>query len=470
MQNLLAFIFLLICSSTFAQNKLSLQKCFEIAEANNVNIQQLKLGESFSQLDLKQSKNNLLPNINGNSNYSFNLGRTLDPTSYNLVSQSVNTISMGLNANVDLFSGFTKWNAIKSNELAINVSELETQTFRNTLHLTIFSAYLEILKAQEQINVLSEQEKITNEQYDRTKKLIDAGMLPKGDILDIEAQQAQNAVQRVNAENLVRLSLLNLQQSMNYYEDFTIVSPSINENAGTEVLAQSPQAIYTKALTNRPEIEANNLRMSIADYQLKIADGSKWPSLRFFTGASTNFAGIEVPSNFQTMTIPQTLNLNGQDYELLTEQEVPTEFGVTPFFTQLNDNLNWNMGLGLTIPIFNQFVVKNNVQRAKLNIENQKLSNRATENDLNQIIQQAYYTAKSNQSNYQANLKNINALQLAYNNIKKRYELGTANALELNVAQNNLTIAKLNMNNAKFDYIFSLKILEFYLGKPLNLD
>ncbi len=467
----LFFIFL-YSAHIQAQDAWTLEQCLEYAAENNLSLKQNKIGISSSEIDLEQSRSNRLPSLNGNASHVYNFGRSNDPTTNDFIEQRIRTNNFGLQGSVDVFRGFNLKHSIERDQLSLSSSQLQYEVAKNDLTLTIVGAYLNIMRNRDQIEVLKEQSKITLDQKERVERLIEVGSLPAGDVLELEAQVANNEVSIVQAENALEMSRLNLAQVLDYYESLDVADPSIEVPSSALIESMSVEEIYNKALTVLPQIKAAALGEQIADKNLEISKTFRYPTLSFFAGLGSNYAGVEIPSAFELGGFGEVpIGYVGTDF---TQPVYTTEINITettmqPFFDQLSNNFSYNAGLTLSVPIFNKNQVKNGMKRARLGQESAKLQSDLAKNQLYQTIQQAYQDARSAAKIYEANLKTIESLELAFNNTEKRYELGVANALEFSTARNNLAIAQLNLNSARYNYLFLMKILDFYQGKELKL-
>jgi len=463
---------MLFGSDCFAQSDIwTLERCFRYAKENNIQLKQTEMSTEFAELDLDQSKANRLPSINGIANQRFNFGRSIDPTTNEFRSQTLPTTFFGLNASMDVFNGFSIQKNIKRSELALEDAKFQERIQENNLGLSIVSAYLEILRAQDQLTVLREQINITKQQKDRTEKLIKAGVLPKGDILNIESQIANENLNIVNAENVVSFSKLNLMQILEYYDtEIQVVVPDMETPSSEDLIKFSVEQVYTLAMKNLPEMQSADLKKQIADMDVDLANAQKYPSVSISGGAGSNFAGIKLPTSFEFVpTEVGRVEFEDTSFPIVIDQPVASgERKVIPFGTQMNENFSYNLGINVSVPIFNKYQIKNGIKRSEIARRNAQLTEKITQNQLYQTIQQAFQSARSAAMTYETNKKNIDALEQALQNIEKRYDLGLSTALEYATARNNLAIAKLNLNAAKYEYVFRLKILDFYQGKPLN--
>jgi len=305
--------------------------------------------------------------------------------------------------------------------------------------------------------------------------LIRAGVLAQGDILNIDAQIAQERLNLVNAENALEFARLNLMQILDYYDSaIEVVRPQMEVPSPDELDKMDVTQIYQKALSNLPEVKSAQLQKEIAEKDVDIAKGSKLPSVSVSAGASTNYAGVRFPSEVIGLDTAVVGFVPGSAFDLpdIPVFTVRPEFGGkktgVPFFDQVEQNFSYNIGINASIPIFNRHQITNGIKRAELAVKNAQLTSSITKNALLQSIQQAYQAARSSAQAYETNLSNIQSLEQALANVEKRYELGLATALEYSTARNNLAVAQLNLNSAKYEYMFRLKILEFYEGKPLK--
>jgi len=457
----------------FGQQTWTLERCLQYAKTNNIELQQSRLQTEFAEIDVKQSRYNRYPSLNGSVSQRINFGRFIDPTNNQFIETSTALTSGGLNASIDLFTGFRLLRNVEKSELELKNTLVQNEVAENSMALRIISAYLDILQSQEQIKVLKEQTLVTQAQKDRTNKLIRAGILPQGDILNIEAQIANEELTIVNAENIKELARLNLAQILDYYDQpIQVVTPEIDPPSENKLASLNVNKIYTQALKKFPEVQAIELQKQIAEKDVEIAKSGLYPNVSFSAGASSYFSGAaQTFQDFEVFTVPKGFFVVGIDTIPTFEQSVRgLNPELVPLGTQARSNFSYNFGLNVSIPIFNKYQVRNNIARSQLSYKNAEYQGKLTKRNLLQSIQQAYQAAVSASKSYEVNQRNIQSLTQAFKNIEKKYELGLATALELNTAQNQLSVARLNLNSAKYEYLFSLKIIEFYQGKPLNLN
>ncbi len=482
MKNTKLLLFILIhitgLHSLQAQNEVNnpiiwtLQDCLDYARQHNLQIKQLSLQEKVAKINHKQSKDDRLPNLNGTFSHGVNVGRTIDRTTNSFTTDAIQFSSLQLNSNFIVYNGHITRNTIAQRELEHQLAQLTVEETANNLNLSILSAYLQILLAEEQEKILAKQSELTQKQYEQTQKLVKVGSLPAGDLLDIEAQLGNDELNIVNAENTIQAAYLNLSQLLDLYEQNIQVARNQVDVPSTKLLSElSPQLIYETALSTQPQIKTATLRTQIAEKGLKIAEGGRWPTVALSAQLSSNFSSIAPDFDNASITGIDTirsLSIINNDlqpvFELVPELDLPKR----GYFGQLGDNAGGFLGLSVSVPIFNNFRVRNGIELAKINIDNTRFSQELTKNNLRKAIEQAYLDAQAAAKRYESTQKNIVALEKSMAHAEKKFELGMVTALEYLTTKNNLTRAELNVEAAKFEYIFRLKILDFYQGKPLE--
>ncbi len=424
-----------------AQETWSLQKCIDYAMENNIQIKRQALNTGYSQNQLNQAKSNRLPNLNGNVSNSMNFGRSL---SYDNTYQNVNSsqIDAYLSSDIKLWNGLILQNTIKQRELDLQATIQDLQKTKDDITLNIAAAYLEILFAEELEQVSQAQIEVTKQQIARTRQLVDAGSSARGALLEIEAQLAQEELQLVKDQNNVQLSYLTLYQFLELpvSQSFKITKPKLPEIKANVTMANSFDA-FKNAVNVRPEIRAAQIRVESAKKQLEIAKGNRYPSLSF--GA-----------NYYNLYNNKYTDLNG----------VSIDFG-----EQLKNNKRYSMGFTLSIPIFNQFQVKNGISNAKLQVTDYEYVLQSTRNVLRKDIEQAYTNALAAFNRYISTEKAVKSTTEAFRYTEEKFNVGMVNSLEYSQSKNNVTEAQSELLQAKYEYIFRTKILDFYNGVPITL-
>ncbi|HNO71312.1 MAG TPA: TolC family protein, partial [Bacteroidia bacterium] len=439
---------------------------------NNIQVKQNRLNARLSEASLLQNKMQMLPSLNGSVSNSYNSGQRVDPFTNQFVAGDwTQSQNYSLNANAILFGGFQVLNTIKQNKYDLQASEQDILKTQNDISLNIASAYLQILFSQELLATSKSQADITKLQLDRTQKLVDVGNLPKGSLLDMQAQMASEDVNIVNAENNLSISKLNLIQMLNLdsADSFSIVVPEITMPSETVINSTADQ-IYQAALAKQPEIKSSELKLMSSEKGVSIAQAGRYPRLSLNASYGTGYSGarkelVGTPI-FKKFTPNGSITGSG---DLVYEPIFDATYETTPLNTQLQNNINRSVGLFLNVPLFNNLQTSTAITRAKINRENAALSLQLQKDNLKKSIQQAYNNAYSSLKKYQASKKAVDAMEESFKYTEQKYNVGATNTTEYNDSKNKLTKAKSDLLQAKYDYVFKLKVLDFYQGKTISL-
>lgn len=444
------FILLLFFASvaSFAQEKKwTLKECIYHAIQNNITIKQSELDLQTSAIVKKDAIGNFLPNVSVSTSHSWNIGLNQNITTGLLENQTTQFTSANLNANVDIFKGLQNVNQLRKANLAIIASQYQLTKMQEDIALNVANAYLQILFNKENLKVQTQQKLLNTKQYNRTVELVDAGNVPKGDLLDIQATMATGNQRVIVAENTLLLSKLSLAQLLQIedFQNFDISEDDMPSMLST-VLNETPEAVIAKAKENRTELKIAETNVALAQKDISIAKGAYLPSLTGFYGFNTrasNSNGYQVVNGVPYITSPK------------------------PLFDQFSTNKGQNFGLSLNIPIFNGFAVKNNVARTKIALAKSQLAKEQQELDIERNVFTAYTDTKAAKESYEAALQIVKARELAMQYAKDRYEIGMMNIFDYNQSQTAFVNAQSEVLRTKYDYIFRIKILEFYFGIPL---
>ncbi|WP_162231197.1 TolC family protein [Sunxiuqinia dokdonensis] len=438
----LAAILMLAFSGTLqAQQTWDLQKCINYALENNIQIRQQSINTDYYGNELQQAKNNRLPSLNGGLSNSFNFGRSLQ---YDNTYADYNSNQTGgnLSANMTLWNGFILQKSINKADLDLKAALSDLQKAKDDIMLYIAAAYLEILFTQELVQVAEDQMAVTKMQIDRTNKLVEAGSLAKGSLLEIEAQLASEELNLVNQQNALQLAYLNLYQLLELpaTEQFKIEDPVLPVVKANGTLLNSMD-IFRTAVGFRPEVKSAEYRLGSYKEQVAIAKGNLYPSLTI---------GADYYNSYNNK------------YEDFNGDKIP-------FSDQLKSNERYGVGVNLSIPIFRKGQVRTQIKNAELQVMNQELELQSTKNVLRKDIEQAYTNAVAALKKYMASNKAVESMQEAFRYTEEKFNVGMVNTVEYNQSKNNLARAKSDLAQAKYDYIFRTKILDFYNGETIDL-
>ena len=438
---------ILILSVTLAfgqTKKMSLQECVEYALENNLTIEQFELDLESAELGELEGLGQFLPRLNGSMGVNESKGFGIDPRT-NTANPSLVVLQGNLNLSVGytLFDGLRNLRRAQRAEMNTISNQYRLANLKDDIRLRVANAYLNVISSKESLKVAQAQYGVTEQDMNRIKELVELGVVPTGDLLEIEATAANQEQAVVNAEARVILARINLAQLLQItdYENFDIADEAFDVPSST-ILDKSPKQIFTKAMSFRNDIKLAETSVVLSEQDLKIAKGAALPTLNAFMNYNT-FAS----DRFQ---IDDTCNLVRPD-----------------LIAQLEGNDGVSYGLSLNIPIFNAFSTSNSIKRAALNVKRSELQYEQTKLDLENAVNQAYNDVKTFAKTYEAAQKTLDARRLAYNYAKERFEVGLMNSFDFSQAQSRLDNAEASVIRAKYDYIFRLKILEFYFGIPI---
>ena len=429
------FVMLTAMSGAAAAQPWSLQQCIDYALEHNINVQQKALSQESEEYNLRITKYSMLPNLNAGVGQSFDFGRSTGREGV-IIDQNSSSTSFSLNSDMPLFSGMRIYHQIKSGKSNLRAAMEELSKAKDDLTLNITSAFLTILFNKELLSVAHTQAGLTGEQVTRIEKMVEVGRSPQSELFEAKALLAQDEFSIVQCENALRLSLLDLAQLLELTDvaSFDIVDPQVDDatlSHFTTIL--HADTTFQRAVQFRPEIKAAQYRLEGSKHDLRTMQSYFYPSLSLRAGYS-----------------------NG--YYHLSNSPVPQDL----FWDQMNLNNREYVGLNLSIPIFNRFEVSNRVKIAQLNIDQQTLQLESAKKMLLKEIQQAYYNAVAAQQKFEASKKSIAASEEAFRYAEERFAAGRGTNFEFNDAKTRLIKAQSDLLQAKYDYLFRCRILDFY--------
>ena len=462
-----AFFVMFGTKGLYAQSTWSLQKCIDYAMKNNIQIKQSELNLELTKEKVSQNKAAFIPSMNSGVNSFFNFGRTVDIFTNQFVSERTLNLNFSVNSSVTLFNGFQLVNTLKQSQLDYLADQSETEKIRNDISLNITAAYLQILFNTELAEMSALQVENTKVQRVRTGKLYENGAIAKGDLLDMDAQLASDELLLVNAQNQLSLSTLSLAQMLDLPASDIMVIEKPSVLIPVESMAGlAAEDIYQIALKNQPGIQTANYRTLSASKMVKITQGMRSPRLLLSGSYGTGYSDLRQRLvGYKQST--QLIGFTADQMPVFAEGGIPI-FEKTPFNNQMEDNINKSIGMVCNIPIFNGWSVKTNIHKAKIAMQNASLNEQLAKNELRKSVFQAYADAIAGIKKYEANVKKVNALQEAYTYTEQKFNVGAVNSSDFMLVKTNLSRAKSDLIQAKYDYLFKIKILDFYQGKPLS--
>ncbi len=446
-----------------------LQQCIEMARTKNPTVLQARLGLQINQIQLDQSKANRNPVVNSSANHNYNFGRSIDVGTNQFVTRKIQSNNFSITSAVTLFNGYQLQNLVKQNNVQLAVGKKDLEVINNNISLAVANAYLQILLAEEQLQTTIKQKEITEAQLLRAKLLYEAGKMSRSSVVNIEAQLAGDDLAIVLSQNNVRsgyAQLTTLIQAENY-SSFLIDKPNIN--AERSLTVSEITEVLEKAQSQMPEVEREKLKMQTAMLGMKISKGAYYPKLSLIAGLNT------VYSESRIEYVNQRLNEKRVGYTEVSREYVLAPFyeydtKVSPFGTQLKDNFGQNISLSLSVPIYNNSRVKNNVKISTMNYEISKMLLDNTLSQLKNDVIQAYANWESAKARFTSSLQNEKAQKLNFDFTKERFDAGLLNSVELLNAKNLWSTAQGNTIQARYELVFRRVILDFYKGIPLSLQ
>ena len=430
----LLFILALGFSAQAQVKNWTLLECVDYAIKNNISIKQSELDLKVSDVEKLEALGNFLPNVSGSGNYGINTGANINPTTNQFENESFRSASANINTSINLFNGLLNWKNLQRTKLNKLANTYRLSKMKDDIALSVANSYLQILFNKEQLKVLVNQNKITKENLKRTAELIQAGTLPAGDIHDLKATDASQEQQIIVAENTLMISKLGLAQTLllEDYANFDIASEEMEVPAST-ILLQTPDAIALKAKEVVNDIKVASSNLEVAKKDVALSRAGYLPTLSGFASYNTRWS--------------QTFPLG--------------------FVDQLSLFDGTNVGIQLNVPILNGFATRGRVQRSKISQQKSKLLLDQAELDLERTVYQAYNDLKAAKATYEAALKTMEARKFAQEFSKERYAVGLLNSFDYSQTLLAYENAQSEVLRTKYDYIFKIKLLEFYFGIPI---
>ena len=427
----------------YPQGPFDLQTCIQIALENNLTLKRTLLNQEITEATMLQNQGQRIPSFSMGASSGYRWGRSINPVTNLFENNRIGNINLFANTNVTLFGGMRINNSIAQARKDLETGQFSVQATTNQVSLDIINQFINVVFNREQVKIAENQLKSTSEQLERTTKLVNAGSLPLSDQLDLQSQNATNQLEVINAKNSLRQAKLALAQAMQipFSESFDVVEPEF-EVTDYEMVSNDPAAIYEIAIDMMPEIKAAEAAVESAEYGVKIAKGAFFP----------------------------TLGLSGNIFSNYVDQPGFGSSEIPAFGTQIENNLSQSANLQLNIPIFTNFNNRASVQRARAQKALAEVDHVQAKNQLRQDIETAYNQALAAEQSYEASLIRVKSLGETFRIAQQRFDLGAINSVDFQVAQNNLFNAQADLLNAKYTYIFRIKVLEFYLGNPINLN
>jgi outer membrane protein len=471
-----SLFFLAIIAMAFssqAQEKWNLLKCVQYAYENNISIKQADLQTRFSDITYKQSKSSQYPSLNFQNSTGYRFGRSENPATGVLEDNNFLSSSFSLQSGVTLFNWFVKRNTIESNRLSSEADKALVEKAKDDVGLNVAVAYLQILLAREQANLTRVQIGTTIEQLNNTRKRVDAGTLPELNAAELEAQLSRDSSNLITAQASVQQFILQMKALLNLDAGvpFDIESPSVDKVPVESLGDLQPEAVYALALKNLPQNKVIDLRLMSAKKNVDVAKGQLYPQITAFGGIGTSYVNVKRPvlGPGPDKATDAYITIGPNSYNVFSPTFIQTGERVNPFGDQLNTNLSQSIGIGLSIPIFNGNSARANWERTKLQVRQWELTKELDNQTLKQNIYKAYNDAVSSLQLYNSDKKSVQTSGKSYEYAQKRYDLNLLSTFDLLNSQNNYLRAQIQALYSQYDYVFKMKLLEYFKGQGIKL-
>lgn len=470
---------LFFCTGIFitnAQEVWDLRRCVDYAVANNIQVRQNQVQEQIADVNVKQGSASRFPTLNFQTSSGGQFGRSIDPATNLFTTNTITFINNGLSTNVTLFNWFSIKNQLAASRLTAEATKAQTEVIRNDISLNVAAAYLQALLSHEQMRIARVQVDQTMEQLAITRKRVAAGALPELNAAELSAQLARDSATFVAAQSQFELNQLSIKSILNLdaAASFRIAVPAAEMIPVEPISELQPDLVFGKAVSQQPRQRANQLRLEAAMKSTAAARGALYPTISAFGNLQTAYSSAleSLPKGQNVTTVFQTqsfVNVSGSNYFVNTPVTRPESFVNANVWRQFDFNRRQSVGLGLTVPIFNGLQARSGYERSKLNESTLQLQMVADTLQLKQDIYQAYQSAVNTMNNYNSRQRSVEAAEYSFSLGQKRYEVGLLPVIELITLQNNLQRSRIEKASAQYEYIFRLKVLEFYKNNSIKL-
>jgi outer membrane protein len=464
-----------------AQDKWDLRRCVEYALAHNISVQQTDVQARVAEVNEKQTRWSQYPNADFSTNTGLQWGRSIDPTTNQFTSNQLLYQGYSLNAGVTVFN----WHRIRNNIIAADLNSdaarMDVEKIKNDISLTVATYYLQVLLSYQQIKVAEKQMQQTLSQVEVAQKRVNAGAAPELDVLTLQGQYATDSSSYITARATADQNLLQLKQVLNIDagQPFDIAEPPVEQIPVEPILQLQPETVFQIAIQNQPAQKANLLRQQSLEASLRSSRAAMFPTISVGGTLGTNFSSADKKITGGVITgfkpSGDLVNVNGNQYQVLTPEGYATQAKKSfserwdGWGLQMNNNFRQSLGFSISVPINSSGQARFNYQRSKLDLKNAELTRSLADQTLKNDIYKAYYNASAAMQKFNAAKITYGITQKAADFAKKRYDLGLLNSFDYLIAQNNMFRAQYDMLAAEFDYVFKMKVLEFYKGQGIKL-
>ena len=476
----LILLFSLLGYTAQSQDKWSLLRCVQFAMDSNISVRQNMVQNQIADLNLRQSKLSKYPTANFTNNDGYRFGKSQNPSTGILENQNFFSVGFSFQTSAEIFNFYSKRNTILANQWAAMASKATTDKLRNDIALTVANAYLQVLLAKQQENIATIQVQQSLFQFNTVTKQVNAGALPPLNALELESQLSRDSSNLISARGNVDQAkyVLKAYMYLDAARPFEIEEPPADKIPIENIADLQPENVYALALANLPQQRANLYNLRAAQKTSEAARGALYPTLSAYGSLGSNYGYFKTPVYQQIVTgyAPSGLIIKDNNGTVTDVQRPLTSNGNrTGYFTgdafgkQLNNNFGQSIGFNISVPIFNGWSARAGYERSKLNIRTYQLQSDLDNQNIKQNIYQAYNASVVALEKFNSSKKAVETAQKSYDYSLKRFNVGMLSTFELITNQNNLYTAKLQYALNQFDYVFKMKVLEFYKGQGIKL-
>jgi outer membrane protein len=473
MKKFLTLIALTASLHSFSQEKWDLRKCVDYALQNNISVKQADVQARLSKLLADQSRLTRLPNANASISTTYQHGLNINPTTNVFENVDITGGNLGFQSNYTIFNWFARKNNIEANAITAKADELNIERTKNDLALSVANAFLQVMLRREQANVSGVQLRQSQEQLRNTRKFVDAGSQPELNAIQLEAQVERDSATYIQALAAAEQGIINLKAFMNFdfASQFDIVYPAVENIPVDNILDLQPQAVYELALLNQPQQKVTALRIESSQKLVGAARGSMYPTLSASGSLNTRFANNVYDYRSQTILGPTSAYAldNANKYPVYAYQNSIIGVDKVNFGNQLNRYFGQALGLNLSVPLFNAHQARTQWERAKINVRQTQLQDDQEKQTLRSNVFISYQDAFSALQKYNSSKKSVAVSEKALEYAQKRYDVGLLGTLDLITTRNNVFTAKIQELSNHYEYVFKLKVLEFFKGQGIRL-
>jgi outer membrane protein len=455
-----------------SQEKWDLKRCVDYAVTNNISVKQADVQARLAKLTLAQSKLAQIPTLTFGTGIGVNSGYTLNPTSFSLNTSTTLYNNYTLQSSVVIYNGLTLRHLIEADRYAWAAALANSELTKNNITLNVANAYLSVLLARETTEASQLQLRLSQNQLEITRKQVKAGTVPELNAAELESQVAQDSATYVTSVGNTEQSVLTLKAYMDMDAGipFEVYTPPV-EDIPIEALADlQPEAVYSLALVHQPQQKMDALQIKSYEKMVESSRGAMYPVVSINANLSTNYINLPQQSITYTPAVVPVGYVEGTNAKVFDSTYIPgyTSSNV-PYFKQIHQYFSQTVGLNVSIPILNQGILRTNLAKSKMNLLNQELQRDQDNLTLKQNIYQAYTTAVTALHKFEANKISVTATQKSFEYAQKRYNVGMLNTVDLLTNQNNFFNARINLISSQFNYVFAMKVLEYYKGLGIKL-